>query len=226
MTKVYKYRSGTDRDIETLLANQIFISSKEKLNDPCEALFNDDDLRNYINLADRIQIPHKSGTQLYIEWINEVRESFGVYSLSFDVKNELLWSYYANGHKGFCIEYEMELLRELSIPGSYTNVIQMHYQDKLPTLRFKFSDDIHEVVYIMHGYKSKRWEHEREIRIISDKLGLVNIKEKAVKGIYFGVRMPDSEKKKIVDTFQGRNIQFYQMVLKPNSYLLEPKLLG
>ena len=78
----------------------------------------------------------------------------------------------------------------------------------------------------MHGYKSKRWEHEREIRIISDKLGLVNIKEKAVTGIYLGVRMPDSEKKKIVDTFQDRNIQFYQMTLKPNSYLLEPKLLG
>lgn len=221
MTKVYKYRSDTERDIETLLANQIFISSKKRLNDPCEALFNDDDLCNYIILADSVQVPDKSGTQLYNEWINEVRESFGVYSLSFDVDNELLWSYYANGHKGFCIEYEMELLRELCIQDSYTNVIQMNYQNEPPSLHFKFSDDIHEVAYVMHGYKSKRWEHEREIRIISDKLGLVDIKERAVTGIYFGIRMSELEKKLIKNSLKGRNIKYYQMKLKPNSYLLE-----
>lgn len=223
--KVYKYRSDIDRDIKTLLANQIFISSKDKLNDPCEALFNDDDLQNHIILADRVHIPHKSATQLYIEWINEVRESFGVYSMSFDVNNELLWSYYANEHKGFCIEYELELLRELPIPDSYANVIQMNYQDELPNLHFKFSDNIHEVVYIMHGYKSKRWKHEREIRIISDKLGLVDIKERAVTGIYFGLRMPESDKELIKNSLKGRDFKYYQMKLKPNSYLLEVELI-
>lgn len=224
MTKVYKYRGNIERDIQTLLANQIFIASKKELNDPCEALFDDDNLRNYIMLAN-VQIPHKSIPQLYDEWIDEVREAFGVYSLSFDITNELLWSYYANGHKGFCIEYEMELLRELCIQDSYTNVIRMNYRNKPPTLHFKFSDNIHEVVYIMHGYKSKKWEHEKEIRIISDKQGLIGIKESAVTGIYFGIRMPDSDKNKIIDAFQCRNIQFYQMELKPNSYLLEPKPL-
>jgi len=226
MTKVYKYRGESfERDIKTAINNQIYISSKEKLNDPCEALFDDNHLRKYIHIVDNIKTPYKSGTQLYNELINEIRQSFGVYSLSFDIDNELLWSYYANGHKGFCIEYELEILRDLLIQDCYKNVIQVRYKNEPPILHFKFSDDINEVVYIMHGYKSKEWEHEREIRIIADKLELVDINRDAMTAIYFGIRMASLEKEIIINAFQDRNIKFYQMQLKPNSYLLEAKLL-
>ena len=45
----------------------------------------------------------------------ELLEKFaqiGIYSLSNNVTNELLWAYYGGGHTGFAIEYDIDILKE------------------------------------------------------------------------------------------------------------------
>jgi hypothetical protein len=36
-----------------------------------------------------------------------------VFTPSKTEKDELLWAYYANSHKGFCIEYDLEILLKI-----------------------------------------------------------------------------------------------------------------
>ena len=55
--------------------------------------------------------------------------------------------------------------------------------------------------------------------------GLKTIPTEAVTGIYFGLRMPESDKELIINSLKGRDIKYYQMKLKPNSYLLEAELI-
>lgn len=219
--KVYKYRSEIIRDINTVAKNQIYISSKEELNDPCEALIDDKMPRDYIGKIQSTIIPYKTGIQFYDNYINELRYSIGVYSTSAKVDNELLWAYYANGHRGFCIEYDLELLCKHSAENYYMNVIQVNYENELPALHFELSDDVNEVIYIMHGYKSQSWAHEHEIRIISNKLGLVDINAKALTGIYLGTRTSEIDKQIIKNALKGMDINLYQMKLAANSYSLQ-----
>lgn len=69
--------------------------------------------------------------------------------------------------------------------------------------------------------KSISWEREEEVRVIINKTGLLTIPSDAATGIYFGLRMSDEDKKLIHDSLTNRNIKYYQMKLKENSYELE-----
>jgi len=40
-------------------------------------------------------------------------KKIGIFSLSKKYDDELLWAHYANSHKGFCIEYDLEILLKL-----------------------------------------------------------------------------------------------------------------
>src|SRR5690606_2286733 len=67
-------------------------------------------------------------------------------------------------------------------------------------------------------YKSKRWEYEKEHRIVSSKRGLNSYNYKALKSVYFGLKMDDLKKKQIMNRLRGRGIQYYQIALEKNSY--------
>ena len=69
------------------------------------------------------------------------------------------------------------------------------------------------------------WEREEEIRITLYSSGLFEISPESVTGIYFGLRMTESDKELARNSLKGRNIKYYQMKLKPNSYLLETELI-
>ena len=69
------------------------------------------------------------------------------------------------------------------------------------------------------------WEREEEIRITLYSSGLLGISPESVTGIYFGLRMAESDKELVKNSLKGRNIKYYQMKLKPNSYLLEAELI-
>ena len=118
----------------------------------------------------------------------------------------------------------------------------MEYGDDLPKLNFNsvfLNNSISKLNKFIFGKKSKRWQHEDEIRIIMDYFGKVEYDFRAVKAIYFGLRMPkmkeDLDKnneslpdylsqvcqEQIMQTLRGRGIKYYQMLLKPMSYEFE-----
>lgn len=66
--------------------------------------------------------------------------------------------------------------------------------------------------------KSKRWSNEEEVRIIADNYGKQSYDFRAVKSIYFGVRIDDSYKEMIMAALRGRKVKYFQMNLKEKSY--------
>ena len=126
----------------------------------------------------------------------------GIFSLSKTVFNELLWAYYTNGHKGFCIEYDFEQLQKSFPDGLLQSTFEVQYNNDTP----EFS--INSIINYLEND------------------GLFEISPESVTGIYFGLRMSESDKELIKKTLKGRNIKYYQMKLKPNSYLLEAELIN
>ena len=96
--KLYKYRCDIKRDIKMLVDNKLFAPNKKKLNDPTEMSFNDSE---FLDFLDKHKA-HSSPVKKQFDGIKDfTKKECGIFSLSKCVRNELLWAYYANGHKGF-----------------------------------------------------------------------------------------------------------------------------
>ncbi len=238
----YKYRSGRgtkdddgkdifERDIELLSQDTIYIPTIEQLNDPAEALFDD----SLFNLQMKLFKPFASSGSMervkvaLHDLYNKVRSS-GIYSLSMEPVNELMWAYYASGHCGYAIIFDTEVLSKSFKEVKYDNMyeIDVVYSKNLP--RFDITrikrQSIEDMLQCFVGNKSKVWEHEAEHRLVFDKGGReLKIDYRAIKGFLFGCRMVEKDIDFIMKTFSGRNLDYSKIVLKDNSYELTLKKL-
>ena len=65
----------------------------------------------------------------YEEALKHSLQTVGICSFSKARKNQLMWSHYADEHKGICIGFKEEYLRESGVKFFGTNV---EYQDNYP----------------------------------------------------------------------------------------------
>ncbi|OAB81032.1 DUF2971 domain-containing protein [Cochleicola gelatinilyticus] len=220
---VYKYRSGTDDDIKALENNQYWSSSIEQLNDPCEAITDTKKVKKLLNyIGQKVGAKTKEDFELINDNTDKVLSmdnKMGIYSLSKTPLDELLWAHYANSHKGFCIEYDLDIL--LKNDGeNHIHSFPVLYSNKPAS--FSFLDLIrnkqNSMIKKFAFHKSKRWEYEQEHRIVTSKIGLNSYNHKALKSIYFGLKISESDKYKIINLLRLRDVNFYQIELEKNSY--------
>ena len=238
MRFTYKYRSGDDlirkgqsisdleRDIQSIERNLLYASSIDSLNDPCEAMISINTLKNETKLFAKILRGDKSKLagfhDQFDDLISSLNEKVGIYSLSGRYNHELLWAHYANSHRGFCIEYDLDRLT-----SGYSNEdlypFEVNYSTKPPQL--KLSDitgkNTNKVIRKVAGHKSKHWEYEEETRIVFDKPKLRHYHPEAITGIYFGLRMPQSIREEIMQRLSNRNVNFYEIIQTSNTYKFE-----
>ena len=239
----YKYRSGRgtkdcegkdvfERDIDLLSRDTIYIPTVAQLNDPAEAFVDDSIFKVQLQLfkklgaKDSIQLVENSFGSFY----ESIRAS-GIYSLSKKIDNELMWAYYASGHCGYAIIFDTDVLANSFDRGKWGGMYEfdMTYSSKLP--RFDITkigrDDTIKALTCFIGNKSKAWEHEEEHRLVFDKGGkLLRIDYRAIKGFVFGCRMSDVDIDYVMKTFTGRDLDYYKVVLKEDSYKLSLQRLN
>ncbi len=217
---VYKYRSGTTRDIEALMNNQFYSASIESLNDVHEGKIIIDNQE--IELSDLlIKNPIftfiASMNDIFKKYIQECK-SYGVYSLSKNYDNELLWAYYANSYKGFCIEYDFEILKQY--PLKQEAFYDVMYSKNIPTLRIRDISEPKILLKKLLSTKSLNWKHEDEFRIITGTVGIYHYFSRAIKSIYFGHRTPENTIKLVMNILRGRGIEYYKISHQKNTYKL------
>lgn len=222
---VFKYRgeSKFSRDVGNLESNMFYAAPLSELNDPAEGFVNQENLMLQIDvLADLYLKKNTSDIELKnsIDTVLAFREKSGIYSLSKVNDDELLWSHYGESHKGFCIEYDYEKLfafeeREGSLK------VDVAYSLNIPVLELEDLNNKQQFIQKVIGSKSVKWEYEQENRILTTQFGLHEYDFRAVKGIYFGLRMSCEKKIELMKRLQGREIKYYQMKHQDGSYVLE-----
>jgi len=150
------------------------------------------------------------------------KSGIGIYSLSKTYKDELLWAHYANSHKGFCIEYDLDLLIN-SYKSFEAFSFPVQYKKKPPEYGIGDvnSTKAEIVVQKIAGCQSIRWNYEKEHRIVTGFYGEHPYVPECMMSIYFGLNMDEREKELMKDKLKGRGVQFFQIVLKSNSYEFE-----
>ena len=153
----------------------------------------------------------------------KMKNLFLVGCLCTSYKNRLMWSHYADSHKGFCIEYDFsepedEVLSKIPLP--------VFYSENRPLVPWKAAIDNsvenmeESYAEIMMGLltKDKEWEYENEWRIL---IGTTEDSELAmpkVSCIYLGASIEKENRDKIVAIAKKQNIPVKQMKVDRGAY--------
>jgi len=185
MELLYKYRSLTDfrRFVDIILRNRLYACSYDKLNDPMEGFF------------------RYSGSSIdYIDELKKEKQRTVICSLSQTYKDGLMWSFYADEHKGCCIELEVTGKKDWRrIPVNYT-VVSASVDDTMKSSLLSSMD------YIL-STKSLSWSNEQEIRYVKalnkNSRQTLSIK---IHRVILGIKTPREDEsliKKVVETINA-----------------------
>jgi len=156
--------------------------------------------------------------ELYLDFKKKVNESIGIISLTSKNDNLLMWSHYANSHKGFCIGYDkIELFKQTQgVLG------KVSYAEEFPILPF-LSENVADLIDLIMT-KSKHWEYEDEYRIIKSDAPRKKIilRDNSIKEIVFGCKMEKTSKEEIIAIALAKfpTIKFYDCVLDNKQFKL------
>lgn len=223
---LYKYRSACEeKHLDALTQNYFYASPVKNLNDPCEGMINSEHYFSQVAVFQAMfekKVPAKDFDTIKNQTNSLLDKALavGVFSLSKSHKDELLWAHYANSHNGYCIGYDLSILKK-SFKDYMCNVMEVKYELEPPVLELDdliSGSDKNVVLLKLIGTKSQKWINEEEVRLVMEKVEKNFYDFRAVKKIYFGINMQADQKRKIIDRLAGRNIEYSQMALEKNSY--------
>lgn len=158
-----------------------------------------------------------------------IDREYRIVSLCTDYKNRLMWSHYADGHKGFCIEYDFEEDTRIFETALLLPVVYSKERVKFPWNVIYAEDKEAPEIKSAGAYaklrsllvKDEIWEYEHEWRlIVLRKSGIENIKMPPVSCIYVGAMCSDKNRKMLRRIAKELNVPIKQMVVDRGEFLL------
>ncbi len=152
--------------------------------------------------------------------IKHIDKTFGIFSLTTEKNNYLMWSHYANSHQGICIGFNSDKIGN-DIEGL---LLKVTYQKKLP-LNTIFGEDTIIFAKRMLGTKSDVWTYENEYRIT--KYNGANksfqISHDSITEIILGCKISPSDKAEIINIVSAnlKDCSIYETVLSRTKFELE-----
>jgi hypothetical protein len=185
----YKYSCINDYTISNMLESSIYMSSPNDFNDPYDSL-----ICNAISptLNESLQ---KISSKYFVSCFSERWDSI------------LMWSHYADHHKGICIQYDFTLKYRKKENVIYPDIHPVIYTNSV----YKLSEGNNLSICILK--KAKDWKYEKEWRIIitneKGKPLIMNIPT-PISSILFGSRISEKKKKTIYHLSKKLNFNIFQ----------------
>ena len=166
------------------------------------------------------------------EKINKMQNAMKVCSFCEDHTQLLMWSHYANNHRGFCVEYNISLWKANDIRKRLIHpvIYQKDFYDVTEHLLSQVQKGTFNNLYpiISGSTKSKEWEYEKEWRFIfqiGDSFPTQNYPMTCQSKVFLGHRINPENKNKILEIAKEINLPVYQSYASKEKYELEFELL-
>ncbi len=139
------------------------------------------------------------------DFINRERQKRGITCFTEEHQNLLMWSQYAESHKGICVGFNLEKLYRSLKANCYNEItlLKVIYSEELQPLDY-FEDEFKAVINWLRT-KSNLWKYEKEIRISFgpiDFIGcdhkFVSFAKEAIEVIFVGSNMEEDKEKMII----------------------------
>lgn len=222
---LYKYRELNNFGMRLVSSGELYFSAPGNLNDPLDCTFPSDAVLRAVEGKANKQLRDKLreiSSQIYPDKITgESNEFFlavenrvnnaGIVSLSSTATEPLMWSHYADGHKGICVGIDQGFLQKLieredpsdhligcpkvsykAVPD-FVDIILSRLQRCLDGKPFKPDRLFGDLVVPVLTTKSDRWVYEEEYRMIRTKPGAMNIPREAIKEVIVGQKIASGD---------------------------------
>lgn len=202
---LFKFKPINQHLIESLLKPSLYFPTPDKVNDPFDCRL---DIRKSFQRASAIATGDRKNALIAALQHGDLLEKFaaqfhkvGVCSFSLlegSFDEPLLWSHYANEHKGVCLLYRFPE-QFLNDPKKIIGVDKVRYgknilTDWLATAPIQSSDEfVIELTKMYLTAKNKPWEYEKETRIIRPTHGLLDMPRGFLEQVCFGLRTPQAD---------------------------------
>ena len=241
--RLYKYQPFNAQTLTNLQRASIWFSAPINVNDPydCAAWVVQADeigevdfarLTKYVSGRDPALTARltpaelresfvRSAHRAYDERRTTQREQRGIACFSATVTDIMMWSHYADGHRGFCLEFDTAQL-------PFNKALEVSYVDAPPRLNpvdvlvEDPSDDKNDT--LLRAFvltKARCWSYEQEWRLMhKEPSKLYGYGNGPLAGIYFGAEMPFAHKEILSLLTRGASIQLHEMQRDPRSFTL------
>ena len=258
----YKYIDETHLDYSCRIFtdNELYFSKVDDFNDPfdcrycCKLDGSEADLAEYHDKIQRKHYPSRNEQERRLEtsqWLKDIKapgykekiqqdlrktmvSMWAVYSLSAVPDGILMWAHYANGHRGFCLQF----LNDTNNPfcakrppddpdpeaESHPNLspFPVTYSDNYPTANFNSDDET--LVRKALLTKAAQWSYEKEWRMLDlNGPGPRKFPPQFLTGVIFGCEMSDVHKGMIREWCKGRwpPVRHYEARRAADTYALK-----
>lgn len=201
--RLYKYRSlrGDNRDhtLHAISHTEVYFCHPSQFNDPYDCGLN-----------------VKGASTEEMAQMDAKTQEISVFCLSECNDNLLMWSHYADDHKGVCIEYSP--INSVLFGCSLTPV---SYQEKYPEFSISEEPDLEWTAKYL-STKSKDWKYEREWRIFYREHGVKAAPSEELTAIIMGCEISTQDREDILSLVRLRSTPtlLYQAVRDNNAFRL------
>jgi hypothetical protein len=125
----------------------------------------------------------------------DIDEDLGLYCMTSDPRNELMWGHYGDGGRGICVQF-----------GTFNDPIfalaeKVHYSDEKAIVPLFDESDDRPKAYLN---KSQVWAYEKEWRMaVIGHRGILRLAKNSVTGVIFGVKSSPA----VVDAVKAMNYE-------------------
>jgi len=218
---LYKYRSLASGCREHTLAllerMEIYYASPKELNDPME-------FKSKLEVSIP-SIEHVDWNDTSNPLVHDVRSeiemsksSLGICCFSECPRSHLMWSHYADSHRGICVGFDTQS------DSGWNNAVRIEYSDELPVFRIAYPFKATREHLRYQQTKLTDWKYEKEWRFIRTDLNETPRKRQlpadALSVIILGSKMSSNDRNQVIQIARRsvKQITLFDAAFIPDSY--------
>lgn len=164
----------------------------------------------------------EAGQRRLAEYVFKSLDQNGIACFAKDPANMLLWSYYAEGHRGIAVRFNMTR-EHLAAIGRLFMPIEVEYTNNFPIVNY-YKATTHQLLRTILGTKSRAWKHEEEWRVVlPGKVGSVYLPPQMIDAVVLGMRTDPKTVALVREWLKGRipTVKLLRVVHRPWSFILD-----
>lgn len=225
---LYKYKAIDKYSLEILINRELYFPTTNQFNDPFDGQLLPSDF-----ISELKELGYAGPVEEISRHDNFVKDrinGYGVLSLSRVCNDILMWSHYANAHKGMCLGFKPDLWRyfdnyDWPIDHKTVRYSQDHpfkeiHSDLILQKRFNSNDGFLNLCEMSSALedaaftvKHSSWSYENEERIISHCAGPHSFRPEALDHIVLGMNISKTDEatiKSLLDSSRWRHVRIFK----------------
>jgi hypothetical protein len=228
---IFKYRTYNATSLELLVNRELWFAQPDSFNDPFDCSM---DYEIFLVKAIKLLSLEDFDKEYILNYLRKIIADVRVCCFCETKKNQLMWSHYADEHKGFCIGFDKKQLVD-NQTSEFAS--QVDYVSREPyagiiegfellndyNREIKDKDIVREILRRTLTTKYTGWKYEKEYRLISTKQSVLRFEPKSINSITFGLRMNIEHKKvlrKLLASQEWSHIKWFDTSKTKNKYAL------